>query len=47
MLCINDVSYFKFWLVHLYDKVEVGVPVPPHVSVEEIYICLVEFFSLF
>ena len=47
MLCINDGYCFQCWLVHLHEKVEVGVPVFPHVSLEEVDVCIVEFFSLF
>ena len=43
---INDVSCFQCWLVELHEKVEVLVPFPPHVAVEELYVCSVEFFSV-
>ena len=33
--------------MHLHEKVEVGIPVFSHVSLEEVDVCIVEFFSLF
>ena len=46
MLGINDGACFKSWFVQLHEKIEVGVPVFHHLSVEELDLCLLRFFSI-
>ena len=47
MIGIYDGSFFECCRVDIHKKVEFGVPISPHVSVEEVDVCLVYFFSLF
>ena len=47
MLGINDGACFKSWFVQLHEKVEIGFPVFPHISAEELDLCLFNFFSIF
>ena len=44
---VNDGTHFECWLVHLIEKVDVGVFICYHVAVKEVYVCVHGFFSVF
>ena len=44
MICIDDGLCFKCWIMHLHEKVEIGVLFWTHVAVEEVDVFLIYFF---
>ena len=47
MIGIYDGSFSECYLVDIHEKVEFGVPISPHVSVEEVDVCIIQFFYVF